>query len=67
MPSEGNFVCNGILAPDRKPNAKLAEVKAVYQYIKSANFSPETRSFQVKNTYDFLIFLPFVVDHTGVK
>lgn len=53
-PHQGNFVCNGILAPDRKPNAKLAEVKAVYQYIKSANFSPETRSFQVKNTYDFL-------------
>ena len=53
-PHQGNFVCNGILAPDREPNAKLAEVKHVYQYIKSTDFSADSKSFTVTNTYDFL-------------
>lgn len=53
-PHQGNFCSNGILAPDRKPNAKLAEVKSVYQYIKADNFSPEAKSFIVTNGYAFL-------------
>ncbi len=53
-PHQGNFCSNGILAPDRKPNAKLAEVKSVYQYIKASDFSPEARSLNVTNAYAFL-------------
>jgi beta-galactosidase len=33
-PSDGNFMCNGLITANRKPYAKLAEVKKVYQYIK---------------------------------
>lgn len=33
-PHQGNFCSNGILTADREPTAKLAEVKAAYQYIK---------------------------------
>ena len=33
-PHQGNFCSNGILTADRKPTAKLAEVKAAYQCIK---------------------------------
>ncbi|MDE6462224.1 MAG: DUF4981 domain-containing protein [Muribaculaceae bacterium] len=53
-PHQGNFCSNGILAPDRKPNAKLAEVKSVYQYIKPMAFSPEERTLTVRNGYAFL-------------
>jgi beta-galactosidase len=34
QPTDGNFCCNGIVQPDRKPNPSLYEVKKVYQYIK---------------------------------
>jgi beta-galactosidase len=30
-PNSGNFCCNGIVLPDRKPNPSLYEVKKVYQ------------------------------------
>ena len=52
-PNQGNFVCNGILAPDRKANAKLAEVKHVYQYIKSRNFNASKQTLDVVNNYAF--------------
>ncbi len=53
-PHQGNFCSNGILAPDRQPNAKLAEVKSVYQYIKTSGFSPEARTLEVTNGYAFI-------------
>lgn len=31
MPSDGNFLCNGLVNPDRRPHPALAEVKYVYQ------------------------------------
>lgn len=31
MPSDGNFCCNGLISPDRKPHPALREVKKVYQ------------------------------------
>jgi beta-galactosidase len=33
-PNDGNFCCNGLVQPDRKPNPSLYEVKKVYQRIK---------------------------------
>lgn len=53
-PHQGNFVCNGILAPDRKPNAKLAEVKGAYQYIKVKKFDLKKKTATVLNSYAFL-------------
>jgi len=32
-PNDGNFCCNGLVQPDRKPNPSLHEVKKVYQRI----------------------------------
>lgn len=52
-PHQGNFCSNGILAPDRKPSAKLQEVKKVYQYVKFSKFNPETKSVTVRNAYNF--------------
>ena len=31
MPSDGNFLCNGIINPDRTPHPAMAEVKYVHQ------------------------------------
>lgn len=53
-PHQGNFCSNGIVAPDRKPSAKLQEVKHVYQYVKMKSFDSATRTLSLKNTYDFI-------------
>lgn len=33
MPSDGNFCCNGLVGPDRKPHPALAEVKYAHQNV----------------------------------
>ena len=30
-PSDGNFLCNGVLGPDRKPHPAMNEIKHIYQ------------------------------------
>ncbi|MBQ0020579.1 MAG: DUF4981 domain-containing protein [Bacteroidales bacterium] len=49
-PHQGNFCSNGILTADRKPTAKLAEVKAAYQYVK---LNLTAGVLGVKNAYAF--------------
>lgn len=58
-PSDGNFCCNGLVAPDRQPHPALLEVKKVYQ---PARFElaetvsgdrPEVK-VRLTNKYDFL-------------
>jgi len=34
IPNDGNFCCNGLIQPDRKPNPHLWEVKKVYQNVR---------------------------------
>lgn len=58
-PHQGNFCSNGIVTSLREPTAKLAEVKAAYQYVKMDIFiQKENRIkpavwFIVKNDYTF--------------
>lgn len=61
-PHQGNFCSNGILTPERKPTAKLAEVKHVYRYIKVASFEPETREIEIENRYAFLPLSDFAME-----
>jgi beta-galactosidase len=49
----GNFCCNGLIQPDRKPNPHLSEVKKVYQYVKIESKDLEKGIFSVKNKYEF--------------
>ena len=63
-PHQGNFVCNGILTPERKPTAKLAEVKHVYRYIHCRDFSAEERTVVVENRYNFLDLGEFAMSWT---
>jgi len=56
MPSDGTFLNNGIVFPDRKPQPALYEVKKAHEFInfkeKGINKSDEIRIL-VENLYDF--------------
>jgi len=53
-PNDGNFCCNGITQPDRKPNPGLYEVKKVYQYIKVKPVDLHRGVVKIINQYAFL-------------
>jgi len=59
IPNGGNFCCNGIVQPDRKPNPSLYEVKKVYQYIKVEPVDLINGKVRIRNKYDF-VSLDFV-------
>jgi beta-galactosidase len=53
VPSDGNFLCNGIIFADRKPHPAYWEVKKVYQYIKLEMADYKSKKIRVTNHYDF--------------
>ncbi len=53
-PNDGNFCCNGIVQPDRKPNPSLHEVKKVYQYVKVLPVDLAAGKVQIRNKYGFI-------------
>ncbi|MCX8159688.1 MAG: DUF4981 domain-containing protein [Candidatus Saccharicenans sp.] len=62
-PSDSNFCCNGLVAPDRQPHPALWEVKKVYQPARfelAAPVGPESTEITIKitNKYDFLALNP---------
>lgn len=52
-PSDNNFMCNGIVQPDRKPNPQAWEMKKMYQNIKFKSFDLKTGELVVANGYFF--------------
>ena len=52
-PSDGNFCCNGLVTPDRRPHPGAFEVKHWYQYIRCQPADLAKRTVTVKNWYDF--------------
>ena len=53
QPNDRNFCCNGLLAPDHKPNPSLFEMKKVYQNIKVTPIDLAGGRFNVVNKYIF--------------
>ena len=53
MPSDGNFVCNGLIGPDREPHPGLAEVKYVYQDVSFTSDDPASGRFNIFNRFYF--------------
>lgn len=53
MPSDGNFLCNGIIAPDRTPHPAMTEVKYAYQNVGFEALDLTTGKFLVKNRFYF--------------
>lgn len=62
-PSDQNFVCNGLVTPDRKPHPGLLEVKHIYQYVHCKLIDPAARKVEVKNWFDFLNLRGVVTGH----
>ncbi|ACJ31167.1 Beta-galactosidase [Shewanella piezotolerans WP3] len=56
MPTDGNFLNNGLVDPDRNPHPHLSEVKKVYQPLRFNNFvvNTDSASFELENRYDFI-------------
>jgi len=52
-PSDNNFMCNGLVAPDRVWNPHAYEVQRVYQNIKFNMADPASGKISVKNAYIF--------------
>ncbi|CAM3652822.1 glycoside hydrolase family 2 TIM barrel-domain containing protein [Parendozoicomonas haliclonae] len=59
LPSDGNFMNDGLLAADRTPHPHMAEVRKVYQPVRihlasKDNEQPLSASYILENRYDFL-------------
>lgn len=53
MPSDHNFCCNGIIAPDRTPHPAMAEVKYVYQNVAFLPVDLSKGTFRIFNRHYF--------------
>lgn len=54
LPSNGNFVCNGLVSPDRTEHPALtSEIKKMYQYVWFKPVDLQKGRFEIKNLYDF--------------
>jgi beta-galactosidase len=53
LPTDGNFLNNGLVDPDRVPHPHLQEVKKVYQPIEFQGLDTEAGRFRVVNRYGF--------------
>ena len=54
MPSDDNFLCNGIISADYTPHPGIWEVKYAYQYVWFEDAGLEEGRVRVKNLHDFL-------------
>ncbi len=52
-PSDGNFVINGVVQPDRLPNPHYQEVKRVYQWVRTEAIAAREGRLRVINRYQF--------------
>jgi beta-galactosidase len=54
LPSDGNFLNNGLMNPNREPHPHAYEVKKVYQAIRFHQDANNATEFTVENRYDFI-------------
>jgi len=52
-PNDGNFVCDGLLFPDREPSPGLRELKAVIAPVAFDAIDPAAGKIAIENRYDF--------------
>ena len=60
-PSDANFLCNGIVNPDRTPHPGYYEVKHVYQDIAITGTAPEEGRFSIRNRFYFKDLKDYIV------
>ena len=54
MPSDNNFLCNGVIAADYTPHPAMWEVKYAYQYVWFYAEDLSVGKFRIKNFHDFI-------------
>ena len=54
LPTDGNFLNNGLVDPDRNPHPHLFEVKKVYQPIRFKALNIPKGEFLITNRHDFI-------------
>ncbi len=54
MPTDDNFVCNGIIFPDMTPQPAVWEVKYAYQYVRFSNEGLPNGQYKITNYHDFI-------------
>ncbi|KJF96270.1 beta-galactosidase [Photobacterium angustum] len=54
MPTDGNFMNDGLVSPNREPHPHMEEVKKVYSPIRFIADDLTEGSFRVENRYDFI-------------
>ena len=64
MPSDGNFLCNGIVSPDRTPHPAMQEVKYVHQNVAFEPVDLATGKFMVKNRFYFTNLKKYKISYT---
>ncbi len=52
-PSDGNFLCNGLVLPDRTPHPAMAEVKYVHQNIAFEEVDASKYQYRILNRFYF--------------
>ena len=52
-PSDGNFLCNGIVSPDRTPHPAMAEVKYAHQNVGFEPVDTQTGEVRITNRFYF--------------
>ena len=53
-PSDANFLCNGIIGPDRQPHPAMAEVRHVYRNVTVTPVDPQAGRFRIFNRNYFI-------------
>jgi beta-galactosidase len=53
VPNDGNFCCDGLVRPDRRPNPSLYEVRKVYQNAKFVPVDVNSGRIRVQNGFFF--------------
>jgi beta-galactosidase len=66
-PNDNNFLCNGLVAPDRIWNPHAYEVRKVYQHIKFKLINAKEGKLEVKNGYFFKDLNNYTIVYTLFK
>ena len=62
-PSDGNFLCNGLVNPDRTPHPAMAEVKYAHQNVAVEAVDQTAGRFLVKNRFYFTNLKDFRISY----
>lgn len=63
-PSDGNFLCNGLVNPDRVPHPAMAEVKYAHQNVAFEMVDAAKGKFLVKNRFYFTNLKKYLISYT---